>query len=345
MNGHDQLRAEIDNYSDTVFAIIGFMNFYRFDDARRVMRDDVIVFQGRKLSPSPAKAKTEKGAPIEYVTPDIGILLPTQHGVLGEVKKSFPMDEEAWMDDFLQLMSYDDDLTGWPSASEKVATHDVVLLLHQSRAVRVRKFYDKHNGQEIGFTRPFCIIEFNRSNEANAYFFFRVVTGALSAVELHNRLEEGVQVPMVRLASAYSTIKLCDHEPPLPYIMELIWTHVVTLRASDDPKFSHLHANQCIEIEIPLAEITDELYQRFTFRSLSNQESERQPKVPQHSLVQRACEKLVEAEDAMWIDKKKDKIMVRFTKRTDVLKYFIDLCAKDKEGASQMPLFKEGDGK
>src|SRR5207249_438523 len=129
-NGEQRIRDDIDDYQDSVFAIIGFANFYRFDDTTRTMRDDVVVFQGRRLTPSPAKAVNSDGNPVEFVTPDVGILLPSNLGVLAEVKKSFPADEQHWFDDFKQLMAYDDDLTGWPSASGAVTAHDVVLLVH-----------------------------------------------------------------------------------------------------------------------------------------------------------------------------------------------------------------------
>ncbi len=105
MSREQELKDEIDNYSDSLFAIIGFMNFYRFDDTTRRMRDDVRLFQGRRLTPSAAKTTNAKGETVEYVTPDLGILLPLDKGVLGEVKKSFPRDSTHWLDAFEQLMA------------------------------------------------------------------------------------------------------------------------------------------------------------------------------------------------------------------------------------------------
>ena len=92
--GIQSVLDDIDDYQDSVFAIIGFANFYRYDDDTKTIRDDVLVFQGRRLTPSPAKAINSDGNPVEFVTPDVGILLPANTGVLAEVKKSFPADEQ-----------------------------------------------------------------------------------------------------------------------------------------------------------------------------------------------------------------------------------------------------------
>ena len=55
MNAEKVIKGEIDNYSDSIFAIVGFMNFYRYDDDSKKIRDDILVFQGRRLTPSKPK--------------------------------------------------------------------------------------------------------------------------------------------------------------------------------------------------------------------------------------------------------------------------------------------------
>lgn len=155
LNRKKEIQEEIDNYKDTLYAIIGFMNLYRFDDESGLMRPDVVLFQGRRLSPKLKKAESDveqdKSGQSEWVTPDIGILLPTGIGVIGEVKTSFPEDRAKWISDFKQLMKYDRDLEGWPSASGTVSSHDIVLILHYSRSVAVRKFYEEKIDSEVRF--------------------------------------------------------------------------------------------------------------------------------------------------------------------------------------------------
>jgi hypothetical protein len=340
-NGKQQILDEIDDYSDSVFAIIGFANFYRFDDVAKVMRDDVLVFQGRRLTPSPAKAVNSDGNPVEFVTPDVGVLLSTNAGVLAEVKKSFPAEEQYWLDDFKQLMAYDDDLTGWPSMSGTVTTHDVVLLLHQSRARAVSKFYEKHSGSTIQFQRPFCIVEFNRSNERKAYFFFRKERGDLSEATINQRLENGVQVPMFELTRAYSEIKIYDQEPPLAYMLHLIWEQVINAKASDNPKYPALKKLQRIDVEVSVEEVVNELCEKFSFHQLHAQASERQPKIPKAEWVKRAFDRLVKAGEAEWLDHAAGKLKAKFTRHDDVLGHFVELCATDQESKKQMTLFKE----
>lgn len=176
MSREQELKNAIDSYQDSLYAIVGFMNLYRYDDEAARMKEDVVLFQGRQLTP--VKIDAEEQSTIvdspEYVTPDIGIALPDDSGVLGEVKASFPEDRSLWIRDFKQLMKYDQDLTGWPNASGSVKAHDVVLLLHFSRSVAVRKFYEERKGGEISFTRPFCIIEFHRITQAKEYFSLRI---------------------------------------------------------------------------------------------------------------------------------------------------------------------------
>jgi hypothetical protein len=347
MNAEQAIRAEIDNYSDSLFAIIGFMNLYRFDDKTRQMRGDVLLFQGRRLTPSPEKSKNANGETVDYVTPDLGILLPGDKGVLGEVKRSFPRDTKYWMDDFQQLMAYDDDLTGWPNASKRVAGHDIVLLLHYSRAVAVKDYYEKHSTDAIRFTRPFAIVEFNRSSQAQEFFSFRCIMGNVSDSYLAERLRLSISVPLEMYVLQYDTVKLYDCAPPLPYLLELIWTHVLALKVSNTPGYRMPAKNQKVKVELTPSEIAESLETHFTFRRLHQGHADAlQPQVLKGSLVRDACAALVKFGDASWIDGTKTKLIVNFVKREKVLDYFVSQCTKDPQNNGQMELFKaKGSGK
>jgi hypothetical protein len=304
------------------------------------MRNEVLVFQGRTLTPSEAKSKNEAGEPVPFVTPDLGILLPNGKGVLGEVKRSFPLDTQFWVDDFKQLVAYDDDLTGWPNDSQKVAAHDIVLLLHQSRAVKVNKYFAENNTKGIQFARPFSIVEFNRSSQGKEYFFFRNVTGNVSDQNLAARLEEGINVPMEIYLIQYSTVKLYDSTPPLPYLLELIWTHVVAVKVTNTPGYKIPAKKQKIKIELALDEISERLEKNFSFHGLQQGHADaRQPRVLKDAAIQQACAALVKFGDAEWTDTTKTKLTVNFVKREDVLDYFIKCCAKEPTDRGQMDLF------
>jgi len=340
MKPQEKFRNEIDDYANTIHAIIGFMNFYRYDDATENMKNDVLVFQGRKLKPSNSITSNSNSVKTSYVTPDIGILLPSKDGVLGEVKRSFPMDQKRWMKTFKQLMSYDGDLTGWPSDDGKINSHDIVLILHQSRAVAVRKFYERNKDSLIKFIRPFVMVEFNRSDERKPFYFFRIALGNLTENSVNERLGNGVQVPMEVFVTTYSTIKIYDSEPPLPYSLELIWTNVVLPKASDDPKFEKLRKNQKIDVVLDIDTIIQELYQGFSFRLLHDYDDEGHPKIPKREWVTRACEQLVKLNEASWVDASKTSVKVFFKIYDDVLDHFIELCSGDLENSGQMKLFE-----
>jgi hypothetical protein len=281
MADKETLQNEMDDYIDTIHAIIGFMNLYRFDDVTRTMKKDVLLFQGRKFW---KELDAEN-----YVTPDLGLLSLEKLGVLGEVKKSFPKDETHWMDDFKQLMSYDEDLIGWPSADKKAEQHDIVLLVHLTRGAKVKQYFEERHDKEISFKRPFVLVEFSRSDERNKYYFFRKSFGNLSNSVVDKKLSDGVPIPMQVFAVEYSTVQLYDSMPPLPYLLQLIWTNVVVEKASKDPKFEKLKKNQKVTVELRIDEIVNTLHQGFSFHTLHGTHGEGQIKVPKKEWIISAC--------------------------------------------------------
>jgi len=334
MTTKEEYLNDIDNYGESIIAMVGFMNFYRYDSANKKMRNDILIFQGRRLD-------IENGEKANSVTPDIGILMPSQRGVLGEVKKSFPQNSDYWIDDFNQLMSYDNELIGWPSENERVSGHDIVLILHQSRAVAIRQYYEEKMQDKIKFKRPFVIISFNRSDERKAYYYFEKRCGSLSNSDINLQLETGVQVPMEVFVGIYSTIKIYDSEPPPPYLMDLIWTNVILQRASGNEKFSRLRKNQKIEVTITIEEIIDELYEQYSFYPLQRNHKNRQSKIPRGEWVTGACEKFIEIGLGKWTNSDHSSITLYFKKIDDVLSYFIDMCISHDLEAKQIEMFKK----
>lgn len=335
----NELLDKIDNYNQTIHALIGFMHFFRYDDKNEAFKKDVIIFQGWRLINSDEKRFNSDGEEIKFVTPDLGIVYGTNEGVLAEAKITFPMNRDFWMRPFEQLMSYDDDLKGWPTESGKINNHDVVLLLHQTRAVKVRIFYESKAGKEIIFGRPFIIIQFNRSGQRRQYYFFQKQYGALSEKSIDERLTIGDQIPMDIFVTYYSMIKLYDGEPPIPYMIHLIWENVVTPVASEDPKFEKLRKKQKMEIILEINRIIDDLQDGFTFHTLHTYNLGRKPQIPQRAWVISACDCMVNFNEAEWMDQGKKAIKIYFQKYDDVLAHFVSCCAEE-EREKQMELFK-----
>lgn len=338
MSERIRILDQISDYVDTVHAILGFVNFYRFDDERRRSRHDVVVFQGRRL--------TRTSDPIKAETPDFGIVSSQGDAVVGEAKKSFPRDKTYWMGTFKQLMAYDDDLLGWPTSSQTVSSHDIVLLTHLTRVVDVCDFYDERVAEhDIQFSRPFAITSFVESRERQDYVHFEKRLGQLSHQALDERLHRGQSVPMRVFVQEYSTVMLYDTEPPRAYMAFLIWEHVVVRRASEDPGYRKLRRNQKLGVELTIDEIVSELHQGFSFHTLQPDETEREPLVPKKAWCTRACDLLVSGELAAWHDApKKETITVHFRKLDAVLECMVDLSVETPgPPESQLGLFGEGD--
>jgi hypothetical protein len=330
---------DIDDYIQTIHAMVGFMNFYLYDKATKQNRTNVKLFQGGRLEPSEKKNNNSDNNKVHFVTPDIGIFISPDNGVVGEVKKSFPKDQTFWMETFRQLMNYDDDLMGWPSESKKVKDHDIVLLLHQTRAMAVLEFFGKKNGSEIKFQRPFVVVQFNRSDERKPFFFFQKLHGNLTEPDVNKELGNGVAVPMDIFVGIYSMVKLCDAPPPLPYLLELIWTHVVLDAVSDKPQFQTLRRNQKLEVTLEIDNIVVALSDGFSFKRLCDG-MDRQPKSPKTEWVIEACEKLVEIDEAEWVDPQKTEIKIFFRKYEDIQSHFVEACSKEGARGEQLSLFR-----
>jgi hypothetical protein len=329
---------QISDYEDSIFAIIGFVNLFRYDDRTKKMRDDIKIFQGRRMKTSSANRIN----PDNEVTPDFCVQDSMNKGIVGEVKKSFPSDSDLWMDDFRQLMSYDDDLSNWLTNSGKINDHHLVLLTHSSHSRKLIQYFEEHKGKDIIFTKGFVIVEFYRNNEAKAYLGFRKEFGDLIYFQKeNNRLVYGIQVPLVALTNIYR-IKLYDSKPPLPYLIHLIWENVISIRVSEE-EFRRLRRNSRLQIAIKIDEIIQDLYENYSFRQLNADNSSYQSKVPLKSWVKEAIEELITFKLAEWKDKDGEGCVFYFKKSGTTLQDFINLCEKNQLGTDidqkQLDLF------
>lgn len=147
---------------------------------------------------------------------------------------------------------------------------------------------------------------------------------------------------LVRLCS---TIKLYDDEPPLPYLLQIIWENVVLQKAAESERFEMMRKNQKINIDLEIDAVINELHKGFSFRMLYDNDSERQPKIPKREWILRACDKLVELKEAKWVDRLKTTITIFFRQYENVLHHFIEACSDEVQDDSQRKLFEEEDYK
>lgn len=292
---------------------------------RNVANEGSAADVAQEMIPEAANSESASGQG-EVVTPDLGIVTSNGHGVLAEVKISFPRNEEHWFDDFAQLMSYDAEFEGWPTQAGTVRQHDVVLITEQGRASKVRKFFEKNLGGKIQFTHPFVIVSCNRSDNREPYYFFQRTVGTLTSSEVDDQLDDGTKVPMKVLVDKYSTVKIYDAEPPLPYMIDLIWSHVVLEYARVDPRYSKLRKRQKLPVILEVDEIVLKLREGFTFRAIAANASDGSPAMPHTQWVKKALEQMVSSRDAEWIDATKTAVRIFFQMYEDALDHFIQAC-------------------
>jgi hypothetical protein len=173
-----EIRIAIDDYNDTIHAIIGFVNLYLIDDTYQ-QRPQVKGFQGRHLMPLSTEEQPIESKVDHHVSPDLGVVIEDKKGILGEVQKNFPKDDiERGIKVFIQLKGYDQELIGWPVASKKVESHEIVLLVHLTTSAYAKDFYqEKLPTRGIVFKHPFSIVEFGRFEQMEEFFLLRAVLG------------------------------------------------------------------------------------------------------------------------------------------------------------------------
>jgi hypothetical protein len=338
---------KIDDYRDSVFAIIGFANLFRFNSQTKDFNSNVKVAQGRKMRTS----ERNKICPDNTVTPDVLIQIDDAKGVVAEVKISFPNNQDFWVDDFRQLMKYDDDLTNWWTENLKVAHTNLVLLPHESRSVKVTEaLQKKQQSGEIVLSRPFSIVEFHRSDQRKTFYFFRKIFGDIpAATEVSDSLKYGVQVPLDVLMLHYEKHKIYDSRPPMPYLLFIMWQDVISRWASEKPEFAGLRKNGKLVINATVDLIADEMYEYCSFKGFNYTEDENQYKVPLRNWVVDAIDALAKFQMAKWVKIEEGNCEIYFRKYGSIFEQFVDKCIEhnidiaDVEGVEYQPeLFDKG---
>ncbi|MCX5999323.1 MAG: hypothetical protein NTU41_06945 [Chloroflexi bacterium] len=326
----NRIKVQVDDYQETVSAILGFARLWVVDPATRQNRQDAKSFQGRRLTPVAGGTS---------VTPDLGIVVRDEYGMLAEVNKNFPGgNDERSRKVLTQLKSYDRELSGWPTPSRLVNSHELVLLVHQTTARWAADSYRTQSEQgNLIFDRNVSIVQFNRLPMAKEHLFFQEVLGEVRLLRDSIDLYHGCRVPMLALVGLWSQTKLYDAEPPMPYLPYLIWQHVITPRAAETENFSRLRRNSKMDVTVKFDDIVDELARGFSFWSWHVDDKDYQPNVPKKGWVKAACEFLVRSNEARWADEGSE-LVVFYRKYSDPLRHFVHLHAEAMTETHLQPL-------
>lgn len=314
--------TKIDNYEQTVQAIVSFCHFLKFDY-------NANFSIGRKMKTS----QNNKHSKNEEIAPDL-ISNIDNYGLVCEVKKEFSKEDEHWLKEIQQLEKYDDDLSGWDTSSGNIATHDIVLLTHylRSRKVKdhIKKLIDK---KQIEFKRNYSIIEFTRNDERNLFYNLRLEDGELAHKEINNKLYEGKGIPFEKLIKNLASVKFYDGEPETEYVMAWLWTGVFnTFPEPSDYRSAH---GKTIEIEVSVDKAFKLLRQYY---GPPIKDNDHQVQIPKKKWVKKALDNFVTIKLAKQTDE--NNYIVKFHQVKKQKEFLVGLIEK-LEKANQQKTLKE----
>jgi len=282
-------RDAAEDYQSTVHAMLAFSAFVVHDATAQ--RPNSHFGFGRRMTTSEANVVTPSGT----VTPDIVAQKSDSYGVVAEVKRSLPSDRTKWSSHVGQIRKYDDDLTGWWTSDRRMAISDTTLLLHQTRSRAFVNVLDDERKQNAEVVGPHTsVVEFNRSDERQVNYFFRLEWGDVRDADLSGRLREGVAVPIDKVIRTFANVKFYDADPPLHSLLAFLWIDyfgpLVAAVAYDE----NLKA---FPIDVSSAAIADELQRAYGSQLL--EKDERSVEFPSAKVIRRALDALVTMKLAM----------------------------------------------
>lgn len=314
---HTKTLEEVDTYNDGVFAVLALIHEARWDPEGRALRAGVKFEVGRRMTTS----EGNRVSPDTNVTPDCVIQVDPRNGLVAEAKLSLPRDDTQWDSNFTQIEKYDDDLIGWWTADEKIETHDIVTLVPLPRAVKFADRLEEGIDQaKWRFDREVSVIGFFKVSGVSDFLTLKKEWGKLSDSRLDSRLRESVPINFAHLLSEYKDRKFVDSEPPLPYLLQIIWDNLFVQYASatsPDP------SGTSVQIETSVEALTRDLQEYYGFKSSGH----RSPEIPRMKFVKKALDALVDFRLAEMMSAGVYRINYKRGK-VDTLKKFGRLCSK-----------------
>lgn len=255
-----KILEKIDDYAQTLEAMISFSHVLRYDDKIKNFRPNSYSFIARKMNTT----KNNRINPEIEVTPDLIVQLNRNYGIITEAKKSLPQNQKFWKRKFDQLEKYDDNLQGWKTENEYIDTSDLVLIVHYKISVEVSDYIDKRiKNNSLVFDRNFSLIAFQRSQNRKLTITLAKSYGDLSNTNLDNRFRKIVRVPYDELIIHFNRIKFYDDKPELPYIMDILWNNVFNQYPQIE-EFMEAKGKKIINIRVNINDLTEKLRIQFS---------------------------------------------------------------------------------
>jgi len=305
---------KIDNYKQTLEAIISFSHVLRWDDNKKELKPNSYSFIARQMDTS----EENRIIPNKEINPDLIVQLDEDYGIVGEVKKSFPLNRNHWKSDFNQLQKYDDKLKGWKTSSEYINTSDIILLTHYKIKVNVSDYIkERINNNDLHFERNFSAISFSRVQEIKMFLALEKFYGKLSDTSLDERFRLIVRVPLNKVIPL-SNIIFYDDEPELTYIMEILWNKIFS-QYPDEDAFIESGGIKIMTIEVNTHDLVKKLRTQFTDYI---EDDNRQPRLPKTNWIKKAMDKFVKLKYAKKDDKEDNNYTVKYKSIKNTLQRF-----------------------
>jgi len=243
----NKILVDIDNYKFALYSIVVFEQIFK-----EIIGSETT--QGKVLKTS----ATNEISPNESITPDLCIEVPTEkkpcYRAINEIKASFPQEKEQWKEVAIQLKKYDDTLTGWKYESD--LQHDIMLTTDVSFAHNFSEYMKKLNeSNELNIERNFSILECLRRERAAQQIFIRKYFGEISNKDLDNALSSGQTIAMYNILNEINKTKFYDANPPVIYMMMILWDFVFPRFVNSRAKFRDLNKNMVVELEITIKQM------------------------------------------------------------------------------------------
>lgn len=179
------------------------------------------------------KMKTSAGG---EVTPDMTFEVAggrlAGYRAVNEIKSRYPPRGRSRRRLAQQLQQYDDIESGWslPAASGGPARlgYDLMLTVPVAHASDyVANLPKDLRASGVTITRRFCILGSDHdSRGGGSRTRTRIVHGRLSIPEIEERLAKGDAVETYGILDGIAGAKFYDSNPPIPYMMSVLWSYV-----------------------------------------------------------------------------------------------------------------------
>lgn len=252
MTNEPDIITKIDNYE---FACI---NIVAFD---KIFIDLAIkTYQGKKLKTS----SNNKIHPNGTVTPDL-VFESNKHSLkykaVNEIKSWLPLNQKYWIDTAKQLKKYDDELSQWEFADN--FKHDIMLTVDPEFSHRFQT-YTNQLDEQYKIKRHFIILESSRKERRNTSIFIKKQSGTISNNKLDKKLSDGMSIPLHAIVKDIDRIKFYDSEPPITYMMFILWDHIFSKFATKNKKDrDDLNHGKIVRISLEIDDVKIML-QKFT---------------------------------------------------------------------------------